>query len=1007
MSRKVVTAVLAGIVVSTFLVLPAIGDDASTSSSAGAALLLKDTNDDGTLEALTTLAAVKGAGAENEPVEDLSQRTETFSTVANPDGTFTATAHASPVRVKQGDEWVKIDPTLQKQPDGSYKPQSASADVRIGGGGSKEAARISFGRGESFAVSWPQDLPTPTVNGPVATYRLSAASDLVVTATASGVATHLRLNSRPSVDDPVFSFALTTENLKVKETSGGGLKVTDVENTQVGTTSSLVAWDSRTDEAGDTAKIVPLEATLSQGKDEADSTKQILSLAAPDGYLSDPRTVYPVIIDPDINAVNELRDTYTRAGDTTPAGTLPYLMVGREGGSSNANPARVLIQWENTMLEGKTITAASMNFYQYFGGSCSERDTNIHPLTAEFHESTTVDTNRPAVDTGTGASSILTASRGPNCTDGSGFVSASVLGLAKLWAKGPSAGGIANWGVQLNVPSASGSDATFERRFCSEEPSTNTAIPCSSAARVPFMKFTYSDPAPIAPSDSDLDSSFNGTDATLSTIVTGTDGTNLRGRFLLKRGTTTIFDGFTTNYVPSGTEVEKVITNLPYGTYTLQAWASDGAQSSPASPVKTYVWDGTPAAGDAPSTTTSRISDVDDYTYVTSTAPSWRSSARVTGTAQIKYTTEVHTSTTVSSATLKASCTTALVNAGSSALCTPTTGLTDGATYWARSRATDANGLVGAWSDWLEFKVDTSPYPKGVGVIVTAGTASLDMPLVDNAGSNVRAKVTVKRGSTIVSDSLTGYVASGQTVTKDVPSLTAGTYTYTVSADNGQRLSTFPLIGTFEVADPRPNAPSECADYATTNVTGNWSCINDQVVTFDANGDEVVTDIDPSNDGDEGTGFTTMKVDDKYHAHKSTVMYWGTNDVRKGVIKFTFRIGLHNHSANVSMMAELSQKARLTWTTRIRHHKAGKKDSTVFTYPRVHGCSSPSSICKDFEGRYDDGYNELPYENKWKVFWEAYDMHLVVNGEAFPSFNAKAQSDRATCYKTVSCKFLG
>lgn len=586
MSRTIVAAAVTGLLISTISVLPALAEGPRQVVKTQK-VLPSDTNSDGILDAPDTVAALSDAAAADKPVEDLSQRTETFSAVANPDGTFTGTDHSSAVRIERDGKWVDIDNTLAKSVDGNYRPRAAQADVLVSGGGTTEAARVTFENGETLAVTWPSELPKPTVDGAVATYKLSAATDLVVSVTGAGVAAHLRLNSRPTENDPVFNFGLKTKDLKVAETSGGGLKVTDGSNDRVGTTSTLAAWDARTDAAGDPAQIVALDADLSEVRTSGASEQRTLSLKAPDGYLADPKTVYPVIIDPDINAVNQLRDTYTRSGDTVPAGTLPNLIVGRLGDSTNASPARTFVQWENTMLAGKTITAASMNFYQYFGGSCSAKDVNIHPLTAGFFEGTTVDTNRPAVDTGTGASSILTANRGPSCSNGSGFVSASVLNLAKAWAKGPDAGGLANWGIQLNVPSASGSDATFERRFCSEEPSSNTALACSSADRVPFMKFTYSDPAPATPSTPKVVSS--GPDRILSTQVTGVVGGNVRARFVVKQGTSTVFSGYT-GYVASGSTASLLVPGLADGNYTAQAWSNDGAVSSSAgSSVKSFV----------------------------------------------------------------------------------------------------------------------------------------------------------------------------------------------------------------------------------------------------------------------------------------------------------------------------------------------------------------------------------------------------------------------------------
>lgn len=599
MSRRIVGVVLTGLVTATLSAVPAIGETRATSTVSEVFAAPIDSDEDGVLDALSTAEALAGAAKKDRPVEDLSQRTETFSAVANPDGTFTSTDHAAAVRVRHGDEWANVDLILEKQPDGTFEPTATSSDVTVGGGGTKEAARVTFDDGKSLALTWPTVLPAPSVKGSVATYSVSDATDLIVTVTGAGVAAHLRLNSRPADDDPIFTFGLRAVNLDVSEARGGGLNMTDQANKKIGSTANLVAWDARTDAAGDPAEIVPLKADLTEPRKGRNADTQTLHLTAPDEYLSDPKRVYPVTIDPDINAVNLIRDTYTRAGDTVPAGTQSKLIVGRLGDSSNTSPARTLIQWENTFLEGKTITAASMNFYQYFGGSCSAKDVNIHPLVGEFYESTAVDTNRPAVDTGTGTSSVFTANKGPSCSGGSGFVSGSVLNMAKAWSKGAASGGFANWGVQLNVPSASGSDTTFERRFCAEELSTTAGDPCATSGRAPYMQFTYSDPAPAAPSTPTV--SLDSADATVSTVVTGATSTNLRAKFLVMKGTTTVYDGYSAS-APGGSMASVVLPQLAVGTYTVKAWSNNGGQSSAAaSSTKTFQVENAHVTLDAPS----------------------------------------------------------------------------------------------------------------------------------------------------------------------------------------------------------------------------------------------------------------------------------------------------------------------------------------------------------------------------------------------------------------------
>ena len=117
-------------------------------------------------------AATAYARAGDKPVEVSSETTETSRTVANPDGSWTATQYVHPVRVKQGAGWVPIDTTLVRRPDGSIGPKAVTVDVSINPGGSGSAAKPVVEAGEADTVvglKWTSDLPAPTLAGDTAT----------------------------------------------------------------------------------------------------------------------------------------------------------------------------------------------------------------------------------------------------------------------------------------------------------------------------------------------------------------------------------------------------------------------------------------------------------------------------------------------------------------------------------------------------------------------------------------------------------------------------------------------------------------------------------------------------------------------------------------------------------------------------------------------------------------------------------------------------------------------
>lgn len=886
-----------------------------------------DTDGDGDLDRPTTAEAAATAALAKERVEDLSKRAETSRTFANPDGTSTLEMSTGIRRVQDEDgKWRDLDLDIVKKDGGSYAPKVAASDVVIGGGGSKEAVRLNLGDDKSLSLSWPTVLPEPTIDGGVATYAIDDSTDLLVITTRTGVATRIRLNEKPA-DDADLSLVVRSEGVDVKTTPDGALEINDGDK-MVASTEPMTAWDAQSTKGGDPINVVPVEPSLEDISSTGDVERQELTLATPTEFLDDPATEYPVVVDPDLNNVWISHDTMVRDGVTTSMGSDSRLWAGRLPEDSSGKAYRSFIKWKDDQLLGKDILAATMGFYQYDAGRCTDSLMYVHALGAAFTNAGTTWANQPAIRSSTSHSISFYQQRGnESCGGTNGWVTGNATNMASDWAKGTTNGGYVNHGVRMNIPGANEPDATYSRRFCSSnEDAAHTS--CNTTTRDPYLNITYNGPPDVA---------------------------------------------------------------------------------------------------DAPSATPSRMSD-DELTYLGSTNPTWTTAATDSEASLIKYTTEAHTSTETSATTLKATCTTVLVSTDTPASCTPTANLTDGSTYWARSRATDSHGAIGPWSEWLQFIVDTSPYIESVGLSVEDSVASFELSLYDNSGGNVRAKLTVKRDSTTISDTLTAFVPSGEAVTEEISGLAVGTYTYTAWADTGQRLSSTPLSGSFEVLDVEDSAagstppPLSCAKFATDSISGLWSCLDDAAYSVGDDGEDVVTELGPSEDGelvpldslsaeelaaiDELPTVHPMYVIDAYHAKKSTIWYFGTGTKLSGSIRFTFNIGLHNHSANVWMTADATREVRVTWRTRIRHHIGGAPDENVFVYPDTHGCSTAKLTCKDYEDRYGDGYNKLPRQTGWKVFWEAYNTSLIVDGTKYPG-SPKAQSDRATCYKVANCKFLG
>ena len=145
---------------------------------------------------------------------------------------------------------------------------------------------------------------------------------------------------------------------------------------------------------------------------------------------------------------------------------------------------------------------------------------------------------------------------------------------------------------------------------------------------------------------------------------------------------------------------------------------------------------------------------------------------------------------------------------------------------------------------------------------------------------------------------------------------------------------------------------------------------------------------------------------DTYHAKSNEYVYWNINN-RPGKMRFTYTIGLHNHSGDVYMQYFETTGAPILvqWRLRLRQDFNLADDLTLFTYPLVEGSTSYVQSYTEHEGRYGDGYNQMPYVTGAKVFWDSYNLSLRYAGTLIRPLGT-LQSDRATCYKTVSCKFI-
>jgi RHS repeat-associated protein len=420
-------------------------------------------------------AASLAARLLHHAVEVVDERSENTTTWANEDGTFTSDVAAGPIRVRRASGWADLDLTLASA-SGRLRPVASPSDVSFALGGSTAAATVTS-KGRSLTLGWPSALPSPTVNGGVATYpNVLPNADMQLATTSFGYAESVVLRSRPAAA-PVLHFPLSLSGLAVSAGPGGELLVKDAAS------GALVAqapaprmWDSSVDaRSGDAAKAATIPTQVVQTPAGPE-----LVLSPSLSFLTDPAVTYPVTIDPSVNLANS-QDTWVQNDFVSSQYTHPWLKVGTYDGGLHV--ARSMIQWSTSAISGKHVLSSTLSLYEHHSFSCTASTMNLGPLAGGFN-SGTVWTNQPGT-TGTYGSSLAFA-KGYSSACPAGRQSISVLPMTGAWA----AGTLSNYGMKLTAQSET--DSNGWKKFCSGNVSSSGVdAPCTTSANVPTLSVTY------------------------------------------------------------------------------------------------------------------------------------------------------------------------------------------------------------------------------------------------------------------------------------------------------------------------------------------------------------------------------------------------------------------------------------------------------------------------------------------------------------------------------------
>ncbi|MHA7246710.1 DNRLRE domain-containing protein [Arthrobacter tecti] len=598
-----------------------------------------------------TLSAQITARSAGVPVEDLSQRTETTRTLANPDGTWTLESFPKAIHAETADgKLVEINTDLREF-EGDVSPVASTTDLTLSSGeatGSDGVADLvtiagedSTGDEASLTLGWEGALPEPVLDESDATYEgaanavidgeelpldpagivpdpvpvdspsassapspsaspsaapegeETAGADVVIETNKEGFSHNVVLNEAPT--EPLeLRFPLNlSEGLTAEIVESGVIEVRDPEGELVFFGSKPLMWDSVVDKnSGLNTNTVDVGAELE------DTPEGVVLVLRPDhGFLTDAERVYPVTVDPTWTTATTV-DTFVQSDNSTPQHGSNELRVGTFNGG--ASIARSYLKFITDSITGKQILSADLQIHNHWSWSCDPRPVYAQRVTSFWDSTKLIWSNQPTVTTS--GQQFVSAARGFSsaCTQASIYV--PVTNIIRDWAVNPAN----NYGIRLVASPESDNYGwkRFHSNANSHEPHlrvTYNSYPNTptGGSYVYGQTVTWTDPVTKA-----VTRYAKTTKPAISAIVSDPDGGSLRLGVDTFDGSTQVWNKQMGNAVASGGRSTMAPSSttpaLADGkTYTAKLWTHDGSLYSKASSNMTFTVDitapGTPA----------------------------------------------------------------------------------------------------------------------------------------------------------------------------------------------------------------------------------------------------------------------------------------------------------------------------------------------------------------------------------------------------------------------------
>ncbi|TYB62182.1 DNRLRE domain-containing protein [Nonomuraea sp. PA05] len=265
-----------------------------------------------------------------------------------------------------------MDLTLRLAVGGAVEPVGHPRGLRISGAatgaGEKVLARVETG-GNTVSMLWSGPLPEPVLAANTATYpEVLPGVDLLLTATRLGFEQSLVVKNRAAAARvATLTVPLRSVGLKFVADGPASFAIRDSAGITVGRVPAPKMWDSSIGASGERTREKALTTRAEGGPGALD-----LRLAADLAWLRDPKTRYPVTLDPQVE-LDPTSDTIVRNDELSTSGKpdhsgADYLAYGK----ATSYLARSFMQWPAGHLAGSRITSATLSLWNWYSGSCAQ-----------------------------------------------------------------------------------------------------------------------------------------------------------------------------------------------------------------------------------------------------------------------------------------------------------------------------------------------------------------------------------------------------------------------------------------------------------------------------------------------------------------------------------------------------------------------------------------------------------------------------------------------------------